>query len=50
MRTDITREECEQLKERFYAYCHIAEQYEFIKLYIKLIKLFKKLGKTLMNF
>lgn len=33
MRIDITKEECEQLKERFYKYCNTAEQHEFIKLY-----------------
>ena len=33
MKADITREECEQLKKRFYKYCNSAEQHEFVKLY-----------------
>lgn len=46
MRTDITREECEQLKKRFYAYCNTAEQYEFVGLY-KITEAIRKTWKNL---
>ena len=49
MRTDITREECEQLKERFYKYCNSAEQHEFVKLY-KIDKAIQETWKDLDEF